>query len=193
MQRIAISAIAIMAAALCVAVTASGARGGSIVLRRGEGIARRRVDHRGFAQLIDTYALSNFCREDVGKLLLNNKSVTAFMASSPSVRIMSKGMGKNQEQYHRRHQECNIFQQQQQQHRHRSSSTQVNDADTGEFYANPISYPDFSSLGITSPALLRRLTSPPLGLKRPSAVQAAVFETISRGNNDVIVGAETGE
>jgi superfamily II DNA/RNA helicase len=37
------------------------------------------------------------------------------------------------------------------------------------------------------------LTSKPLGLKRPSAVQAAVFETIIRGDDDVIVGAETGE
>lgn len=76
--------------------------------------------------------------------------------------------------------------------RHRSSSTRVNDADTGEFYANSKSFPDFSSLGITSPVLLKRLTSKPLGLKRPSAVQAAVFETISRGEEDVIVGAETG-
>jgi hypothetical protein len=77
--------------------------------------------------------------------------------------------------------------------RHRSSSTRVHDADTGGFFANPKSYPDFPSLGITSPVLLKRLTSKPLGLKRPSAVQAAVFETISRGNDDVIVGAETGE
>lgn len=76
--------------------------------------------------------------------------------------------------------------------RHRSSSTRVNDADTGEFFANPKSYPDFPSLGITSPVLLKRLASKSLGLKRPSAVQAAVFETISRGNDDVIVGAETG-
>ena len=78
--------------------------------------------------------------------------------------------------------------------RHRTSSTRVNDADSGEFYANPKSYPDFVSLGITSPILLNRLTSKPgLGLTRPSAVQAAVFETISRGEEDVIVGAETGE
>ena len=79
--------------------------------------------------------------------------------------------------------------------RHRSSSsTRINDADTGEFYANPKSYPDFESLGITSSVLLNRLTTKPgLGLTRPSAVQAAVFETISRGEEDVIVGAETGE
>lgn len=77
-------------------------------------------------------------------------------------------------------------------HRYRSS-TKVNDADTGEFFANPQSFPDFESLGITSPSLLKRLTSPPLGLKRPSAVQAAIFDTVSKGNCDVIVGAETGK
>eukprot|EP00571_Detonula_confervacea_P015601 CAMPEP_0172308216 /NCGR_PEP_ID=MMETSP1058-20130122/8884_1 /TAXON_ID=83371 /ORGANISM="Detonula confervacea, Strain CCMP 353" /LENGTH=658 /DNA_ID=CAMNT_0013020583 /DNA_START=83 /DNA_END=2059 /DNA_ORIENTATION=+ len=80
---------------------------------------------------------------------------------------------------------------QQRQRRYRSS-TQVNDADTGEFFANPKTHPDFASLGITSPSLLNRLTSKPLRLKRPSAVQAAVFDTISRGEKDVIVGAETG-
>ena len=64
--------------------------------------------------------------------------------------------------------------------------------DTGEFFANPLTHPTFASLGITSPALLHRLTSPTnLGLSRPSAVQAAVFETISKGD-DVIIGAETG-
>ena len=77
-------------------------------------------------------------------------------------------------------------------HRYRSS-TKVNDADTGEFFANPQSFPDFESLGITSPPLLKRLTSPPLGLKRPSAVQAAIFDTLSKGDCDVIVGAETGK
>mmetsp|Transcript_6951 Transcript_6951/g.11147 ORF Transcript_6951/g.11147 Transcript_6951/m.11147 type:complete len:664 (-) Transcript_6951:98-2089(-) len=80
-----------------------------------------------------------------------------------------------------------------------SSSTQEeqstdtsNDADIGGFYANHETYPDFASMGITSPSLLKRLSSPPLSLKRPSAVQAAVFDTISLGGNDVIVGAETG-
>ena len=63
--------------------------------------------------------------------------------------------------------------------------------DTAEFYADPSRYPDFASLGISSPALLQRLSSPPLNLSRPSAVQAATFDTISRGEN-VIVGAETG-
>ncbi len=61
--------------------------------------------------------------------------------------------------------------------------------DTGEFYANPETFPDFASLGITSPILLKRLSS--LGLTRPSAVQAAVFSTISKGE-DVIIGSETG-
>ena len=76
--------------------------------------------------------------------------------------------------------------------RYRSSSTKVNDADIGEFYANPESFPDFASLGITSSTLLKRL-SKPLNLKRPSAIQAAIFDTVSRGDCDVIVGAETGE
>lgn len=61
--------------------------------------------------------------------------------------------------------------------------------DSGEFYANPETFPDFASLGITSPILLKRLSS--LGLTRPSAVQAAVFSTISKGE-DVIIGSETG-
>ncbi|KAL3815688.1 LOW QUALITY PROTEIN: hypothetical protein ACHAXA_004868 [Cyclostephanos tholiformis] len=105
--------------------------------------------------------------------------------SEPGQRTMSN----SRDQVHRRcyHQDLIVLPR-----RHRSSSTRVHDADTGEFFANPTSYPDFPSLGITSPVLLKRLTSKPLGLKRPSAVQAAVFETISRGNDDVIVGAETG-
>ena len=72
----------------------------------------------------------------------------------------------------------------------RKQST-INDVDTGEFYANSEMYPDFQSIGITSASLLDRLSSPPLNLKRPSAVQAAAFDTISRGEN-TIVGAETG-
>ncbi len=72
----------------------------------------------------------------------------------------------------------------------RKQST-MNDVDTGEFFANSELYPDFQSIGITSTSLLDRLSSPPLNLKRPSAVQAAAFETISRGEN-TIVGAETG-
>ena len=70
-------------------------------------------------------------------------------------------------------------------------SEYANDADIGEFFANPASYPDFESLGITSSSLLRRLEAPPLNLKRPSAVQASAYDIISRGQ-DAIVGAETG-
>jgi hypothetical protein len=192
MQKIATRTIVIMAAAMCANVMAMGARG-NIVGRLG--IARQ------FVQLVDTS--SNFCTDhddvlryychDVGKVLRignKNKSAAAFMTSSASVRRMCIG---NDQQLRRRHQQPHQVIICQQQRRHRSSSTQVNDADTGEFYANSKTFPDFASLGITSPALLRRLTSPPLNLKRPSAVQAAVFETISRGNNDIIVGAETGE
>ena len=188
MQKIATRAIVIMAAAMCANVMAMGARG-NIVGRLG--IARQ------FVQLIDTS--SNYCTNhdmlryschDVGIVHKNNyKSVAAFVTSSQLVRRMSIGYEQQHNQCHQQPQQVIIFQQQQQQQkRYRSSSTQVNDADTGEFYANPKTFPDFSSLGITSPALLRRLTSPPLNLKRPSAVQAAVFETISRGNNDIIVG-----
>lgn len=74
----------------------------------------------------------------------------------------------------------------------RSLDDTNNDADIGEFFANPKMYPNFSSLTASS-TLLNRLSSPSLGLQRPSAVQAAVFDAISRGDNDVIVGAETGE
>jgi hypothetical protein len=118
--------------------------------------------------------------------LLNNNCMAFATLSEPGQRTMSN----SRDQVHRRcyHQDLIVLPR-----RHRSSSTRVHDADTGEFFANPTSYPDFPSLGITSPVLLKRLTSKPLGLKRPSAVQAAVFETISRGNDDVIVGAETGE
>lgn len=71
------------------------------------------------------------------------------------------------------------------------SSEYINNADIGEFFANPTSYPDFESLGITSSSLLRRLEAPPLNLKRPSAVQASAYDIILRGQ-DTIVGAETG-
>lgn len=74
----------------------------------------------------------------------------------------------------------------------RDGDTPTSEADVGEFFANPATHPDFASLGITSPSLLQRLSSPPLSLQRPSAVQAAVFDTIARGGNDIIVGAETG-
>ena len=62
---------------------------------------------------------------------------------------------------------------------------------TNDFFADLTQYPDFASLGISSPVLLDRLSSPPLNLGRPSSIQAATFDAISRGDN-VIVGAETG-
>lgn len=188
MQIIEKHAIVIMAAALCatVTVTATCARGVTLGCLD---IGRRRFGRRCLAQFINksSFFTDNFrpvpCR-GVGKIL-NNKSGVAFVSSSPSVR--TKGISEDKQQRYKRHPHS------QQQPQCGSSFTQVNDADMGEFYANPKSFPDFSSLGITSSALLRRLTSPPLSLKRPSAVQAAVFETISRGKHDVIVGAETGE
>jgi superfamily II DNA/RNA helicase len=77
-----------------------------------------------------------------------------------------------------------------------SSTVQEDDTlkkltNTTDFFASNELYPDFASLGITSPALLSRLTSPPLNLARPSSIQAASYNAIFRGDN-VIVGAETG-
>lgn len=82
---------------------------------------------------------------------------------------------------------------QQQQDMRPLSSTPTNEilTNTTSFYAKPSTHPDFASLGITSSTLLSRLSSPPLNLSRPSSVQAATFDVISRGEN-VIVGAETG-
>ena len=117
--------------------------------------------------------------------LLNNNCMALVTSFEPGQRISINGDQKHPKCFHQ-HQVLWP-------RRHRSSSTRVNDADTGEFFANVKSFPDFPSLGITSPVLLKRLTSKPLGLNRPSAVQAAVFETIIRGDDDVIVGAETGE
>jgi hypothetical protein len=116
--------------------------------------------------------------------LLNNNCMAFVTSSEPVQRISNIGDQKHP---------CFHQHQVLLPRRHRSSSTRVNDADSGEFFANVKSFPDFPSLGITSPVLLKRLTSKPLVLKRPSAVQAAVFETIIRGDDDVIVGAETGE
>ena len=62
---------------------------------------------------------------------------------------------------------------------------------TTDFFADLTHYPDFKSLGISSQVLLDRISSPPLNLARPSSIQAATFDAISRGDN-VIVGAETG-
>jgi superfamily II DNA/RNA helicase len=49
---------------------------------------------------------------------------------------------------------------------------------------------DFASLGIQSPVLLERIEA--LGLRRPTAVQAAAYRDISAAEGDVMVGAETG-
>lgn len=82
--------------------------------------------------------------------------------------------------------------------RHQPLSSTVQDetslknlTNTTDFFASSVQYPDFASLGITSQALLSRLSSAPLNLERPSSVQAASYAAISRGDN-VIVGAETG-
>lgn len=83
-------------------------------------------------------------------------------------------------------------------HRIQPLSSTVHEDDTlkkltnaTDFFANNSLYPDFASLGLTSPALLSRLSRPPLNLLRPSSVQAASYNAIARGDN-VIVGAETG-
>ncbi|KAL3797075.1 hypothetical protein ACHAW5_007576 [Stephanodiscus triporus] len=188
----------IMAASTCanvMVVGACGGRGGSIG-RVVANAARDRVDRRCLAPVrrctlsFHPNANNTFVSLDpnVGSTtavrLLHNNRMAFVTLSEPGQRIGINGDQKHRNCYHQ-HQ---LFTPR----RHRSSSTRVNDADTGEFYANQKSFPDFSSLGITSPVLLKRLTSKPLGLTRPSAVQAAVFETISRGDDDVIVGAETG-
>jgi superfamily II DNA/RNA helicase len=97
----------------------------------------------------------------------------------------------------------------------------TNDTDgdglSSPFFASATAFPDFASIGIQSPVLLRRLEA--LGLTRPTAVQAAAFAMISsspppaspslshdhdqnkepdeqapeqRKQGDVTVGAETG-
>lgn len=121
-----------------------------------------------------------------GHITTRSLSSTAFISLSPP----EQRIKNNHDRHHQKQQQQQLIRPF---HSKNRSSTRVNDADTGEFYANPESFPDFGSLGITSSALLKRLTSKPLRLERPSAVQAAVFETISAGDNNVIIGAETGE
>ena len=141
--------------------------------------------------------MANVARERIN----NIRTLHSFVALLPTPTGQTTVITDWEDYRHHRRRNCYQHQNHHQHHqilklprRHRSSSTHINDADTGEFYANPKSYPDFVSLGITSPILLNRLTAKSgLGLTRPSAVQAAVFETISRGEEDVIVGAETGE
>ena len=125
-------------------------------------------------------------RFDVGKraLTTSDMSPLAFISNSP--------LEQRRNRYN-----CNNVWKQQCRFRRvvakivREQPTVVKDADTGEFFANPEMYPNFESIGVTSETLLDRLSSPPLNLKHPSAVQAAAFDTISRGEN-AIIGAETG-
>ena len=85
----------------------------------------------------------------------------------------------------------------------RNYKTQLH-SESGNTSFHSQTHPTFASLGITSPALLKRLTASPrknkqatwgrngqLGLECPSAVQSAVFDKILDGD-DLVVGAETG-
>ena len=92
----------------------------------------------------------------------------------------------------------------------RTYKTQLH-SESGNTSFHSQTHPTFSSLGITSPALLKRLTGTPkggrhrrnkqaswgskknglLGLECPSAVQSAVYDKILDGD-DLVVGAETG-
>lgn len=49
---------------------------------------------------------------------------------------------------------------------------------------------DFATMGVQSPALLRRLSQ--MGLERPTAVQHAAYTQIRESQSDVTIGAETG-
>jgi len=61
-----------------------------------------------------------------------------------------------------------------------------------DFFAAPVQFPTFASLGIQSPILLKRVHKMLNGeASRPSAVQAASFAAIGSGK-DVSIGAETG-
>eukprot|EP00584_Thalassiosira_punctigera_P024734 CAMPEP_0172553630 /NCGR_PEP_ID=MMETSP1067-20121228/51314_1 /TAXON_ID=265564 ORGANISM="Thalassiosira punctigera, Strain Tpunct2005C2" /NCGR_SAMPLE_ID=MMETSP1067 /ASSEMBLY_ACC=CAM_ASM_000444 /LENGTH=696 /DNA_ID=CAMNT_0013341845 /DNA_START=214 /DNA_END=2304 /DNA_ORIENTATION=+ len=181
-------------AALCVNAIVVGARGG--VGRFASAHQKMKTNRHFLARLRSTLshpctALSqNVHRGHIAKELAVNDA--AFVTLSIlEQRIRSSG---NQQIRRRQQQSSRIVLRQQSSSAQAelSSETTHNDADIGEFFANPQTYPDFSSLGITSQSLLTRLSSPPLSLQHPSAVQAAVFDTISRGENDVIVGAETG-
>jgi len=154
--------------------------------------ARRaaRVNHGFSHQLLADERINTgqglHSRFDVGKraLTTSDMSPLAFISNSP--------LEQRRNRYN-----CNNIWKQQCRFRRvvakivREQPTVVKDADTGEFFANPEMYPNFESIGVTSATLLDRLSSPPLNLKHPSAVQAAAFDTISRGEN-AIIGAETG-
>lgn len=164
--------------AMCAKVIAVGARGAV-----GRGVANT---HQ---RIINNHHVLLRSGEHTTTRALGSNTLAFTTLSSPSSQRINNHVSRQKQQ---QQQSATLpFHHQQHQRRHRSS-TQVNEADSGEFFANPETNPDFASLGITSQRLLDRLSSPPLGLKRPSAVQAAVFDTISQGETDVIVGAETG-
>jgi len=196
MQKIGTS-IVIMAA-LSANVMVMGARCGGGGVSRVATIARRLVNDRRCLLNPMGKSPSRTCNSFANGIIrrgpteLRSFSSMGFVTSSPEQRLgINHGTQQRQQHGHT----CNRLKQDYRRmapsRRHRSS-TQVNGADTGEFFANHETHPDFSSLGITSPQLLQRLTKAPLRLERPSAVQAAVFDTILRGERDVIVGAETG-
>mmetsp|Transcript_23119 Transcript_23119/g.34520 ORF Transcript_23119/g.34520 Transcript_23119/m.34520 type:complete len:680 (-) Transcript_23119:102-2141(-) len=143
-----------------------------------------RANHNGFShQLMGSRINTLPNRLGVGRRALSTSDTSrlAFVAnSSRDQRINCRHNNLRKEQRSRQFSAST---------ERRQSTT--SDVDTGEFYANAELYPDFNSIGISSESLLDRLSSPPLNLKRPSAVQAAAFDTISRGEN-TIVGAETG-
>ncbi|GKZ00723.1 hypothetical protein MPSEU_001024200 [Mayamaea pseudoterrestris] len=70
---------------------------------------------------------------------------------------------------------------------HHHSSSDDNAAQSNNIFADDSV--SFESMGVTSTVLMSRIKA--LGLERPTAVQAASFETIASGS-DVTIGAETG-
>jgi len=182
-------------AALCANAIVMGARGGVGV---GRVASNHQTIKRSFLGL--SRSASSYSHNTLAQNMHRGQMANTFGSTSMAFVLLPSSdqiMGKYGYRQHRRsQQQCSQLVLRQQ----LSSSAQVeqstddtnSDADNGEFYAYPQTYPDFASLGITSPSLLNRLSSPPLSLTRPSAVQAAVFDTILRGDKDVIVGAETG-
>jgi len=180
-------------AALCANAMAMGSRGGVGRVASAHQMINRRVifNSRGASSHSCNYAIQNV---QTGRPGARGIGSGAFVAlSSPQQRI---GLRYGDRQHRRLHQQRprSVLRLVSSSTRDDQSTddTKTSDADIGGFFANPETHPDFSSLGITSPSLLNRLYSPPLSLQRPSAVQAAVFDTILRGGNDIIVGAETG-
>ncbi|KAL7555675.1 hypothetical protein ACA910_016343 [Epithemia clementina (nom. ined.)] len=69
-----------------------------------------------------------------------------------------------------------------------SSSSAAANNNEGGFFSETV--PDFASLGIQSPVLLRRVKQ--LGFQRPTSAQAEVFQDIRSGSVNITLGAETG-